>query len=49
MMELNKKELSKIEGGGAGTAFALGCLFVGIVIFTIGVIDGYMRPLKCNS
>lgn len=49
MKELTRQELSKVEGGGAGTAFALGCLFAGIIIFAIGVMDGYMRPLKCNS
>ncbi len=43
-MELNKKELMKVNGGG----FGLGLLIGAGVCFIIGVIDGYIRPLKCN-
>lgn len=44
MEKLEKKELKNIQGGGIGFGLLVG---VGIV-FLIGVIDGYMRPLKCN-
>ncbi len=44
MVELNKQDLMQIQGGGLG----IGLLIAAGVIFIIGVIDGYMRPLKCN-
>lgn len=44
MEKLNDKELKKISGGGLG----LGILIGAGIIFLIGVIDGYIRPLKCN-
>lgn len=46
MYKLTKNELLNINGGaisiGAGLLIAAG------VVFLIGVIDGYVRPLKCN-
>ena len=44
MKTLEKQELKQIYGGGLGVGLLLGA---GIV-FLIGVIDGYTRPLKCN-
>lgn len=44
MEKLETKELQKISGGGLGTGLLIGAG----VIFLIGVIDGYIRPLKCN-
>ncbi|MDD2434868.1 MAG: class IIb bacteriocin, lactobin A/cerein 7B family [Bacilli bacterium] len=44
MNELTKPELMEINGGGIGVGLLIGA---GIV-FIIGVIDGYVRPLKCN-
>jgi lactobin A/cerein 7B family class IIb bacteriocin len=45
-MELSKYELANIYGGGFKYGIAIG---IGAVItFIIGVIDGYLRPLKCN-
>lgn len=44
MEKLEQKELQTIQGGGIGFGLLIGA---GIV-FLIGVIDGYMRPLKCN-
>lgn len=45
--KISKEELKKINGGGlSGVAIA------GIIagaIFLIGVIDGYVRPKKCNE
>ena len=44
MIKLEKQNLKKIYGGGFGT-----CLLIGAgVVFIIGVLDGYTRPLKCN-
>ena len=37
--------MKKLEGGaGIGTYILIG----GLVVFLIGVVDGYIRPLKCN-
>ena len=43
-MELSKKELNNISGGGISGFI----IFGGILTFVIGFIDGYTRPLKCN-
>ena len=45
-MEISDKELLKVEGGG----ISVGAIF-GIaagVTFLISVIDGIVRPLRCN-
>lgn len=46
-MLLNDGELLKIKGGGALTTTLLAVLG-GLITLLIGVIDGYMNPLKCN-
>ncbi len=46
MEKLETKELQKISGG--GLSLGTGLLIGAGVIFLIGVIDGYIRPLKCN-
>lgn len=44
-MELSKNELMNVKGGiGAWTVIGI----IAGVIFIIGVVDGYVRPLKCN-
>lgn len=43
-MKITNEELKKINGGGFNLFLAIGA---GIV-FLIGLIDGYVRPLKCN-
>ena len=46
MNEINEKDLKTIQGGGLSVWGAIG---IGtIVTFLIGVIDGFVRPLKCN-
>ena len=45
MKEIDKEEMTKIDGGlsvwgGIGIGAA--------VVFLIGVIDGIVRPLRCN-
>ena len=47
MKIVSDEELSKIEGG----ALTLGAILAigGIATFLIGVVDGYVRPLKCNK
>ena len=46
MQELKKEELLDVNGG--AITLAGGLLIVGGVVFTIGVLDGYLRPLRCN-
>ena len=43
-MILEEKDLIKIQGGAKSLVVALGALGV----FIAGVIDGIIRPLKCN-
>ncbi len=46
MKILTNDELKKVDGGGFSVGFMIG---LGIVVtFLIGVIDGIVRPLKCN-
>lgn len=47
-MKLNELELKKINGGGVLTTLGIIGLVAAGVTFIIGVIDGYIRPLKCN-
>lgn len=44
MKELSNDELKQVKGGGAGIALLIGAG----VVFLIGVIDGYVRPLACR-
>ncbi len=46
-MELSNYELSTINGGKANYALYFG--IAAAVTFIIGVIDGFLRPLKCNK
>jgi hypothetical protein len=46
MTLLNNIELNDIHGGGFGIGFF--ALIAGLVSFVVGIVDGYVRPLKCN-
>lgn len=46
MEKLNDEELMTIQGGGIGIGTGL-LIAAGITLF-IGMIDGIVRPLKCN-
>ena len=49
MKELKNNELKQIIGGAGVSAALLKVLgIIGAVIFGIGVIDGYVRPIKCR-
>jgi hypothetical protein len=45
-MVLTSDELNNTIGGGVKLGFfvALG----GLITFVVGLVDGYLRPLKCN-
>ena len=47
MEELKKEKLKEITGGGLTLWSAIG-IGAGIV-FLIGVIDGFVRPLPCHE
>ena len=44
-MELTKDEMMNVSGGLGAWGIAG---IIGAVIFLVGVIDGYVRPLNCN-
>lgn len=44
-MQLTNKQLYNISGG---SILSKSLVFGGIITFIIGVIDGFLRPLKCN-
>lgn len=46
MIKLNKNELMNVNG--SGFSIGAGFLIGAGIVFLIGVIDGYVRPLKCN-
>lgn len=46
MEQLNKQQLLTINGGGFGFVIALG--IGALVSFFIGLVDGYVRPLRCR-
>ncbi len=45
-MKLNEKELETINGG--GISWSLVAAIGAIGVFIAGVVDGILRPLKCN-
>lgn len=45
MKEINSQELHEINGG---SHIAIGLAIAAGITFLIGVIDGFVRPLKCN-
>lgn len=47
-MVLKNNDLMKINGGGTGKKIGLGIFFAALGSFLVGVVDGFLRPLKCN-
>ena len=47
-MVLNDIDTKKIIGGGTGKNIGIGIILTAIGSFIVGIIDGYLRPLKCN-
>lgn len=45
MNRLNDDKLREINGG---SKIVVGLLIASGITFLIGVIDGYIRPLRCN-
>lgn len=47
MNKVNEKDLEKIQGGGFSWGIAAG--IIAAVTFIVGVVDGYVNPIKCNN
>ncbi len=47
MLELTKKEMDEVSGGGISWGIASG--IIAGIIFIIGLIDGYTNPKKCRN
>lgn len=45
---IDKEELVNIKGGAIAWKY-IGIAVGAVISFAIGVIDGYLRPLKCNK
>lgn len=45
MKKVNDNELKQVEGGGWGIAVGI----VAAITFIVGVVDGYINPIKCNN
>ena len=46
MQKINNEDLKKINGG--GMSFGIGALIGAGIVFLVGLVDGFVRPLKCN-
>lgn len=46
-MELSEVELMDIIGGKSKVGFGL--IIGGLITLIVGIIDGYLRPLKCHK
>lgn len=46
MKEMTNEELLEVSGGAKA---ALWLIISGLVVFAIGIIDGYRNPKACNN
>ena len=46
-MKINDKELEKINGGGCFSWGIFSAVVAGVT-FIVGLISGYVNPVKCN-
>jgi len=47
-MVLEKEKLLKVYGGASTKNIGLGIIIAALGSFIVGIIDGFLRPLKCN-
>ena len=47
--QIEKEELKKLVGGGVSTGVSVALARTAGIVFVIGVIDGYLRPLLCHT
>ena len=48
-MVLETDSLKGIIGGASAKNIGIGIIFAALGSFIVGLIDGFLRPLKCNS
>jgi lactobin A/cerein 7B family class IIb bacteriocin len=46
-MKLTNKQLQDVKGG--SVTLGVGLMIIAGIVFIIGVIDGYVRPLPCRK
>lgn len=46
MTEITNEELKQLKGGGISIWGGIG--IGALITFLVGVVDGFVRPLKCN-
>ena len=47
-MVLNEEKLMTVTGGASAKNVGLGIFIAALGSFIVGLIDGFLRPLKCN-
>ena len=47
-MVLDDEELMNTIGGASYKSIGIGIILSALGSFIVGIIDGYLRPLKCN-
>ena len=47
-MVLDNKKLLTIYGGSSAKKVGIGIIIAAFGSFIVGIIDGFLRPLKCN-
>lgn len=47
-MVLNDNNLMMITGGATAKNVGIGIIIAALGSFIVGLIDGFLRPLKCN-
>ena len=48
-MVLSNEKLIKITGGATVKNVGIGIIIAALGSFIVGLIDGFLRPLKCNA
>ena len=47
-MVLDKEKLITVYGGSTAKNVGLGIIIAALGSFIVGIIDGFLRPLRCN-
>lgn len=47
-VKLSNLELVDVKGGALSLKAAILAGIAGLITFLIGIVDGYMNPIKCN-
>lgn len=47
-MVLNEEKLMMVIGGGTAKNVGIGVIIAALGSFIVGLIDGFLRPLRCN-